>query len=1202
MRRGRLVSWVLGGSLSIAAVALAGACSSQAPSTGGPSEETTLRVFTNGGFEMGPGNSPPQGWTVTTDLNPGVTIQTPQTLAGLGLAPAIGGHAAPTARTDTLNSPTGPLMQTDALLGLTASLRWPRYGNQCAIVNAAGKKQNVNTLAQTMTIAASDVDPVDGKVHVRFVLAPVLENPGHPANEQPYFYVQVTNVTRGNAVLYSNFNFSNQAGVPWITDNTGGTTYEYTNWQLVDVAPGSPAINLGDSIQLVVIGAGCSLGGHEGEVYVDGVGSTIPGINVSATGPAQANAGTSITYSGSYRNGSPVTACVTAANCAPVTEACVGGACAETGLVIDFTTPPNTTFQSLTPPAGATCVTPAVGTAGTIVCTFTGPVPAGSSGSFSVTVNVAAGTTGAIVLGTYSIQSTQETPLLGNAVTTIIGCTADAQCLAGNWCHETVPNDCDPTLPNGTPVPSDPGHVPALGACTPAAGALVCTSGVCDTSNNACGYRNGDGPCTTGNGGTVCDSAVCDPHDGKCGDANGDGPCNAGNGNAICRSAVCDLNDDNCGYANGDGPCTAATGAVVCRSAACSTNGTCKPAGGCNVDADCAGGDWCDESTNTCTPRLANGTRVPTDPPHTPTLNGTCSLAAGTLVCVSRVCDTADNDCGYANGDGPCTAANGSVVCRSGTCSSSGTCEPAGGCNVDADCTGGDWCNESAHTCTPQLANGTPVPTDPSHTTPTLDGMCTPAAATLVCASGVCDATNNECGYANGDGPCTVATGSVCQSGTCSPTGTVCVPVGGCAVDADCMTTQYCDTPTNTCVAKLPNSQPIPVVAGHTPTLDGTCSVVEGATVCASGVCDTKDNECGYANGDGPCTTTDGATDCRSATCSTDGTCEPAGGCNVDADCATGMWCNETAHTCTAQLANGTPVPTDTGHTSPTLNGTCTAAAGTLVCVSGVCDTKDNKCGYANGDGPCTATDGTNDCRSMTCGTSGAVAGLCVACNDNSECSGSTPICDTTTGACVECLTSATCPSDAPTCDTTNGMCTTACTTDAECSKGDWCDITSGTSGLCAPKIANGDPLPTTPSSVSVCTPAVGKRVCVSGVCDTNDNDCGPAPDAGTPDAGAPDASSGCTRDSECGSGTYCATGGACVPTLPEGDTCSRFQECQSQSCTSGVCSVVTSSGNGVFCSVRAVGATGGSENWSVVGVMLGLAGAFSRRRKQRAA
>src|SRR5262245_22115201 len=84
-------------------------------------------AFTNGGFETGSPGSAPPSWAVQTYLNPnpsGVTIQNPQTRPGLNLGP--GG----TAKTITLNSPTGPGTQPDPTLGATTSLRWPRYGNQ----------------------------------------------------------------------------------------------------------------------------------------------------------------------------------------------------------------------------------------------------------------------------------------------------------------------------------------------------------------------------------------------------------------------------------------------------------------------------------------------------------------------------------------------------------------------------------------------------------------------------------------------------------------------------------------------------------------------------------------------------------------------------------------------------------------------------------------------------------------------------------------------------------------------------------------------------------------------------------------------------------------------------------------------------------------------------------------------------------------
>jgi uncharacterized repeat protein (TIGR01451 family) len=362
----------------------------------------TRAVFSNGGFEIGTAGLPPFGWIVQTFMNPtpnGFTPLTPQTRSGLNLAP--GGVP----RTVTLSAPGGAGTQADPDLGAGTSLRWPRYGNQAVIVNQHsssmfGAAENVNSLSQTVTIGASDVDPVDGQVHIRFAFAPVLEVAVHPLTQQPYYFIQVTNITQANTVLYTDFAVPDQAGIPWQKVPGAAHTFDYTEWQLVDVAPGSPALNLGDQVELRVMAAGCALGAHMGEVYVDGVGAVTPGLSVEATGTATAAAGSNIAYDLTVRNGSPL---------------------AATNVLLRFTTPPNTTFQSLIPPAGAVCIAPLVGTSGTVNCNFTGPVPAGAADRASVTVSVASGATGAIVARNYAIMSTEETPLLGPPVTTTIG-------------------------------------------------------------------------------------------------------------------------------------------------------------------------------------------------------------------------------------------------------------------------------------------------------------------------------------------------------------------------------------------------------------------------------------------------------------------------------------------------------------------------------------------------------------------------------------------------------------------------------------------------------------------------------------------------------------------------------------------------------------------------------------------------------------
>ena len=699
----------------------------------------------NGGFETGTAGQPPAApWVIKTYTNPGFTIQSPETSSSLNLA------AGGTALTYIENASGGPYTQADPDMA-AAPLRWPRYGDNAAIVNLHssttwGYGQNVNSLSQTITIGAGDVDPADGQVHIRFTFAPVLQNPAHAENQQPYYLVTVTDVTKGTT-LYSEFGYSDDPGTAWQKLTVSGTEVDYTDWQLVDINPGSSGINMGDQVKLTILASGCSLGGHYGKVWVDGVSTVIPGITVEGTAAtAQVNIGGDITYSLNYTNGG-------------ITDA--------TNVMIVFTIPAGTTFQSASTP-GATCTTLPVGGTGTVTCTIPTLTP-GAFGAMSVTVNVPSGTSaGLLPYRNYSIVSTEEQTLLGTPMNVMIGCNADADCTGGNWCDEAT-HACTPPLANDVAIPNDPSHTnPTLnGTCTAAAGALVCASGVCDPTHNTCGYANGDGACTAGNATTVCQSGICD-QDGKC------------------------------GYKIGDGPCTVGNAPAVCRSGACSVNGLCIAAGSCDVDADCTSADWCMESTHTCMPKLADGTPLPTDPPHSnPTLNGVCTPAAAALACTAGACDTTDNECGYANGDGPCNLANAALLCRSGVCSTAGICMAPGSCDVDADCAASNWCMESVHICTPKLSDGAPLPSDPAHLSPTLNGQCTAAAGSLVCAAGVCDTTNNECGYANGDGACTQANAStVCQSGVCDAD-------GKCGYQAG----------------------------------DGTCNAGNASTVCRSGLC-----------------------------------------------------------------------------------------------------------------------------------------------------------------------------------------------------------------------------------------------------------------------------------------------------------------------------------------------------------------------------
>ena len=78
---------------------------------------------------------------------------------------------------------------------------------------------------------------------------------------------------------------------------------------------------------------------------------------------------------------------------------------------------------------------------------------------------------------------------------------------------------------------------------------------------------------------------------------------------------------------------------------------------GCNADNQCSDHAVLQHAVGDLRPEGGQRRRrFPTLAGHTPPLTGTCTAAVGTAVCTAAVCDTADNECGLANGDGPCTA------------------------------------------------------------------------------------------------------------------------------------------------------------------------------------------------------------------------------------------------------------------------------------------------------------------------------------------------------------------------------------------------------------------------------------------------------------------------------------------------------------------------------------------------------------------
>jgi uncharacterized repeat protein (TIGR01451 family) len=94
-------------------------------------------------------------------------------------------------------------------------------------------------------------------------------------------------------------------------------------------------------------------------------------ITTNTAAPTSVAAGSNVTYTQSVTNNGPA---------------------AATAVTFTQTTPPNTNFQSITPPAGWTCVTPAVGATGTITCTDGSNLALNATAAFTLLLQVNSGT------------------------------------------------------------------------------------------------------------------------------------------------------------------------------------------------------------------------------------------------------------------------------------------------------------------------------------------------------------------------------------------------------------------------------------------------------------------------------------------------------------------------------------------------------------------------------------------------------------------------------------------------------------------------------------------------------------------------------------------------------------------------------------------------------------------------------------------
>jgi len=136
-------------------------------------------------------------------------------------------------------------------------------------------------------------------------------------------------------------------------------------------------------------------------------------VATNSASPSSVAAGNNITYTQSVTNDGP--------------------AAASAGATFTQSTPPNTNFQSIVAPAGWTCVAPAVGKTGTITCTATGTLAVNATASFTLALQVNAGTpSGTNISDTVTANASNIVPnlTLNSATATVVVANANSADLA----------------------------------------------------------------------------------------------------------------------------------------------------------------------------------------------------------------------------------------------------------------------------------------------------------------------------------------------------------------------------------------------------------------------------------------------------------------------------------------------------------------------------------------------------------------------------------------------------------------------------------------------------------------------------------------------------------------------------------------------------------------------------------------------------